>query len=136
MRKRLVIIFKLDNTTRLDNNRGLSVYIFCRYILKITARKKQYDYYRDQLLSFKEQTGGIEACLSGRQVKWKPLKEVLIRTKGTKITAGQMKKIHKDEAPIVFCVRLVRRLVLKRCPKCGRFLFGFQVIFWGYQGMG
>lgn len=33
-------------------------------------------------------------------VEWKPLGEVLVRTKGTKITAGQMKEMHKDNAPL------------------------------------
>ncbi|RUO20988.1 restriction endonuclease subunit S [Aliidiomarina iranensis] len=31
---------------------------------------------------------------------WLPLKSVLVRTKGTKITAGQMKVLHKDGAPV------------------------------------
>lgn len=33
-------------------------------------------------------------------VEWKPLGEVLVCTKGTKITAGQMKEMHKDNAPL------------------------------------
>ena len=42
----------------------------------------------------------IERLLKGAEVVWKPLGEVLKRTKGTKITAGQMKAIHKDKAPV------------------------------------
>ena len=42
----------------------------------------------------------IERLLQGTEVVWKPLGEVLKRTKGTKITAGQMKAIHKDKAPV------------------------------------
>ena len=42
----------------------------------------------------------IARLLQGEEVVWKPLGEVLKRTKGTKITAGQMKAIHKDKAPI------------------------------------
>ena len=42
----------------------------------------------------------ITRLLQGAQVAWKPLGEVLKRTKGTKITAGQMKAIHKDKAPV------------------------------------
>ncbi|WP_018652509.1 restriction endonuclease subunit S [Actinobacillus capsulatus] len=34
------------------------------------------------------------------KVEWKSLGEVLIRTKGTKITAGQMKELHKENAPV------------------------------------
>lgn len=32
--------------------------------------------------------------------EWRSLGEVLIRTKGTKITAGQMKELHKENAPV------------------------------------
>lgn len=56
---------------------------------ELKARKEQYNYYRDQLLTFKE-----------GEVEWKTLGELLIRTKGTKITASQMKEIHKDNAPL------------------------------------
>ena len=42
----------------------------------------------------------IVRLLQGAEVVWKPLGEVLKRTKGTKITAGQMKAIHKDKAPV------------------------------------
>jgi type I restriction enzyme S subunit len=42
----------------------------------------------------------MEKLLDGVEVEWKPLKEVLVRTKGTKITAGQMKELHKDGAPV------------------------------------
>ena len=42
----------------------------------------------------------LEKLLDGVEVEWKPLGEVLIRTKGTKITASQMKELHKDGAPV------------------------------------
>ena len=42
----------------------------------------------------------MEKLLDGVEVEWKALKDVLVRTKGTKITAGQMKTIHKDGAPL------------------------------------
>jgi len=42
----------------------------------------------------------IEKLLDGVEVKWLPLGKVIIRTKGTKITAGQMKELHKDGAPL------------------------------------
>lgn len=54
---------------------------------ELTARKKQYNYYRDQLLSFDE-------------VEWRALGETLVRTKGTNITAGQMKELNKYGAPL------------------------------------
>ncbi|ANB92270.1 hypothetical protein MOVS_10150 [Moraxella ovis] len=42
----------------------------------------------------------IKNLLNGQSVEWKPLGEVLVRTKGTKITAGQMKELHQENAPI------------------------------------
>ncbi len=43
----------------------------------------------------------LEKLLKGAEVEWKPLKEALIRTKGTKITAGQMRVLHKgSDAPL------------------------------------
>lgn len=42
----------------------------------------------------------IEKLLNGADVEWKALGKVLVRTKGTKITAGQMKELHKDGAPV------------------------------------
>ena len=38
--------------------------------------------------------------MDGAEVEWKPLKDILIRTKGTKITAAEMKILHKDNAPL------------------------------------
>lgn len=42
----------------------------------------------------------LEKLLDGAEVEWKPLKDILIRTKGTKITAAEMKVLHKDNAPL------------------------------------
>lgn len=42
----------------------------------------------------------LEKLLDGAEVEWKPLKNILIRTKGTKITAAEMKVLHKDNAPL------------------------------------
>ena len=42
----------------------------------------------------------MEKLLEGKSVEWKKLGEILVRTKGTKITASQMKKMHKDGAPL------------------------------------
>ena len=56
-----------------------------------TSRKKQYSYYLDKRLSFEDEV---------YQVEWKMLSECLKKGKGTKITAGQMKLLHKDGAPI------------------------------------
>lgn len=58
---------------------------------ELTSRKKQYSFYRDKLLSFEDEV---------YQVEWKMLKEFLKKGKGIKITASQMKLLHKDSAPI------------------------------------
>ncbi|PHV30266.1 restriction endonuclease subunit M [Janthinobacterium sp. BJB312] len=41
-----------------------------------------------------------EKLLNGVEVEWKALGNLLVRTKGTKITAGEMKKLHKAGAPL------------------------------------
>lgn len=56
---------------------------------ELNARLKQYNYYRDKLLSFAED-----------EIEHKKLGDILVRTKGTKITANEMKKIHKDKAEV------------------------------------
>ena len=42
----------------------------------------------------------LERLLEGEDVEWKTLGEVCDRTKGTKITATQMKAMHKSNAPV------------------------------------
>lgn len=42
----------------------------------------------------------IKKLLQGQAVEWQALGEILVRTKGTKITAGKMKELHKSNAPI------------------------------------
>ena len=42
----------------------------------------------------------LDKLLKGQNVEWLPLGEALKRTKGTSITAGQMKELHKDNAPV------------------------------------
>jgi len=42
----------------------------------------------------------LDKLLDGIEVEWKPLGKALIRTKGTSITAGQMKVLHKSGAPL------------------------------------
>ena len=55
---------------------------------ELEARRKQYEYYRDELLTF------------GDDVDRKPLGEILVRTKGTKITAHEMKQLHKEKGNV------------------------------------
>lgn len=42
----------------------------------------------------------LDKLLEGVEVEWRALGEALSRTKGTNITAGQMKELHKDGAPL------------------------------------
>jgi type I restriction enzyme S subunit len=42
----------------------------------------------------------LDTLLQGVEVEWKTLGKALVRTKGTNITAGQMKVLHKDGAPL------------------------------------
>ncbi|MDZ5848896.1 restriction endonuclease subunit S [Klebsiella pneumoniae] len=42
----------------------------------------------------------LEKLLDGADVEWLSLGKILVRTKGTKITAGQMKVLHKDNAQL------------------------------------
>lgn len=42
----------------------------------------------------------MEKLLDGVDVEWLPLGKVLVRTKGTKITASRMKELHKEGAPL------------------------------------
>lgn len=72
---------------------------FTEYVMELTAeltaeltfRKKQYSFYRDKLLSFEDEV---------YQVEWKTLGDILQKGRGTKITASQMKSLHKEGAPI------------------------------------
>jgi type I restriction enzyme S subunit len=42
----------------------------------------------------------LEKLLDGVKVEWRPLGKILFRTKGTPITAGQMKQLYKKGAPL------------------------------------
>lgn len=57
---------------------------------ELEVRKRQYEHYRNQLLTF-DDTGGV---------RWATLGEVMVRTKGTKITAGQMKELQIQDGPV------------------------------------
>ena len=72
------IVKILDNFTRLE----------AELEAELEARKKQYEYYREALLTF------------GDDVEWMSLKELMKRNKGTKITASQMKELHRENAPV------------------------------------
>ena len=61
---------------------------------ELELRKKQYAHYREQLLNFSS-TPPHEF-----NVTYRKLGEVCTRTTGTKITAGKMKALHKENAPI------------------------------------
>ena len=42
----------------------------------------------------------LDTLLQGVEMEWKTLGKALVRTKGTNITAGQMKVLHKEGAPL------------------------------------
>ena len=42
----------------------------------------------------------LEKLLEGFEVEWKPISKTLVRTKGTNITASQMKVLDKTDAPL------------------------------------
>jgi|BioPla2DNA2_1021312.scaffolds.fasta_scaffold08218_3 type I restriction enzyme S subunit len=70
---------------------------------ELEARRKQYEYYREKLLTFSEletPTGGVNRSKSTSYVEWRTLGECLIRTKGTKITAGKMSELHSENGEI------------------------------------
>ena len=58
---------------------------------ELAARKKQYNYYRDQLLTFEEETteGSLEKPQNRKAVEWKTLGEVGEVRRGTAITKKQ-----------------------------------------------
>ena len=80
---------------------------FTEYVTELTAeltaeltlRQKQYNYFRDYLLNFDNDSSG-GANNKVYQVEWKTLGEILVKGRGTKVTARQMKELHKDGAPI------------------------------------
>ena len=70
---------------------------------ELQARNKQYNYYRDMLLSedyLNKISKKIYEIEENRTLALVPIKEVCIRQRGFSITAGEMKEIHKDNAPI------------------------------------
>ena len=72
---------------------------FTEYVTELTLRQKQYNYFRDYLLNFDNDSSG-GANNKVYQVEWKTLGEILVKGRGTKVTARQMKELHKDGAPI------------------------------------
>lgn len=66
---------------------------------ELHARRKQYEYYRNKLLSFEELQRRTD-MLNGGGLKLVSLGELGKRNAGTKITANQMQALHKENAPI------------------------------------
>ena len=80
---------------------------FTKYITELQAelqaRNKQYNYYRDMLLSedyLNKISEKIYEIEENGTLALVPIKEVCIRQRGFSITASEMKEIHKDNAPI------------------------------------
>ncbi len=72
------IVQYLDNFTKLT----------AELTAELTTRQIQYEHYRNRLLTF------------GDEVKRQEIGKILVRTKGTSITAGKMREIHKEGAPV------------------------------------
>ena len=71
--------------------------------IELQARNKQYNYYRDMLLSenyLNKISEKIYEIEENRTLALVSIKEVCIRQRGFSITADEMKKIHKENAPI------------------------------------
>lgn len=73
----------------LDTFTELTTKLTTELTTELATHKKRYTYYRDKLLSFEDE-----------EVEWEKLEKILVRTKGTKITAGRMKELHKEKAPL------------------------------------
>ena len=70
---------------------------------ELQARNKKYNYYRDMLLSedyLNKISEKIYEIEENRTLALVSIKEVCIRQRGFSITADEMKKIHKENAPI------------------------------------
>ncbi|MCY4232465.1 MAG: restriction endonuclease subunit S [Bacteroidetes bacterium] len=66
---------------------------------QIIARRKQYEYCRNELLNFSSESSKIRDSLGivlNEKVEFKALGEIAIRNKGTKITATKMKELHTE----------------------------------------
>lgn len=71
--------------------------------VELQARNKQYNYYRDMLLSedyLNKISEKIHEIEENSTLALVSIKEVCIRQRGFSITASEMKKIHKENAPI------------------------------------
>ena len=71
--------------------------------IELNSRIKHYNYYRDMLLSedyLNKISKKIYEIEENRTLALVPIKEVCIRQRGFNITAGKMKEIHKENAPI------------------------------------
>jgi len=72
----------------LDNFTELTAELTTELTTELTARRKQYEYYRDLLLTF------------GDDVPRLAISDLLIRTKGTNITAQKMRQLHKENGEV------------------------------------
>ncbi|MEL3903332.1 MAG: restriction endonuclease subunit S [Treponema phagedenis] len=70
---------------------------------ELQARTKQYNYYRDMLLSeeyLNKLSEKIDLLEDKKEIVWDTIGNICTRQKGINITAGKMKELHKDGAPV------------------------------------
>lgn len=72
----------------LDKFTQLEAELSAELSAELEARRKQYKFYRNQLLTFDD------------RVKYLKLADIMNKTSGTKVTAAKMKDLHKEGAPV------------------------------------
>ncbi len=78
---------------------------------ELKARQKQYEYYRNKLLSFEETAETLDTLhththththgyFNEQKIEWLKLIDIAVRNKGTAITAQKMKEINKKDGKV------------------------------------
>ena len=71
---------------------------FTNYVTELQSRTKQYNYYRDKLLSeecLNKISNKLEGLEDKREISWSKISDVCLRQKGINVTAGEMKELNK-----------------------------------------
>lgn len=79
---------QLEIVNVMDNLTGLERELVLKLTNELSERKKQYEYYRNEMLTF------------GEDIERKKISDIYTRVKGTPITAGKMKEIENPNGGI------------------------------------